>query len=218
MTQSLACHEFDTRLPLDKSAAISAALRQVADENIVTGCRLICPEDAALLHPVEAELVRNAVPIRVREFAAGRVLLRTLMGANAPIPALPSRRPQFPPGVVGSLAHDRTYCVAAVTCDTRITALGIDIEPAIPFPPSFSTSIVREDDSAIDARLAFVLKEATYKAWSALGGDILEFHDVRIRAEGNSFDAEVLRDGRPFAGRFVEAAGRYCALVTVTNE
>ena len=54
--------------------------------------------------------------------------------------------------------------------DPAIVALGIDIEPATPLSAGVARLILRPEERHLDPHLAFVLKEAAYKAWSELGG------------------------------------------------
>ncbi|MGB7880501.1 MAG: hypothetical protein WBL31_17180, partial [Ilumatobacteraceae bacterium] len=69
----------------------------------------------------------------------------------------------------------------------------------------------------LDAHLVFVLKEAAYKAWSSLGGRMLEHRDVSVRFDHRSgdFAATILSDGVEFTGRYVMVENRHLALVTV---
>ncbi len=81
--------------------------------------------------------------------------------------------------------------------------------------PEERAIVVRDDDSAAEPRLVFVLKEATYKAWSGLGGRILDFHDVRLTLDDGRFVGEVLPDGLRFEGRWAQTAERWLALTSV---
>ena len=98
----------------------------------VTRAREIRPADLDALLDVKLAAVSNAVSGRQHEFAGGRVLLRELLGITDAILVGPTRAPVLPPGVVGSLAHDRDVVIAAVSHDPGVTALGIDVEPAGP--------------------------------------------------------------------------------------
>jgi phosphopantetheinyl transferase (holo-ACP synthase) len=119
--------------------------------------------------------------------------------------------------VRGSLAHDRSFAVAVVTWDPSIDSIGIDVEPATPLEPGVCSTILRRDERNLDAHLAFTLKEATYKAWSCLGGRMLEFHEVRLDVVGYRFRADVVADAASFHGRFAAAANRWVALVVASD-
>jgi 4'-phosphopantetheinyl transferase EntD len=77
--------------------------------------------------------------------------------------------------------------------------------------------IVRTDEGSIDAHLAFTLKEAAYKAWSRLGGRMLDFHEVRLEVGADSFVAEVLPTGTLLQGRYVNVGDRWISLVVVSE-
>jgi enterobactin synthetase component D / holo-[acyl-carrier protein] synthase len=159
--------------------------------------------------------VERAVAKRRREFATGRVLLRELLGRPDAIAVDARRAPVWPAGFCGSLAHDDRYAVGAVTDDPAIRALGIDIEPTVPLALDLAALILRPDEDGLDAHLAFSLKEAAYKAWSAMGGRILDHLEVRVSVDGGRFEALVVDDGARFEGRFTTVHDRTLALVVV---
>jgi 4'-phosphopantetheinyl transferase EntD len=185
----------------------------MAPAGVAVGARRITAADIDGLFSDEARIVARAVPGRRNEFATGRALLRSLMDRHVPIAVGANRAPVFPAGVRGSLAHDRTFAVAAVTRDPSISSIGIDIEPTTALGPTVSSSILRRDERDLDAHLAFALKEATYKAWSGLGGRMLDFHEVRLDVADFRFRAEVVADATRFHGTFATTEGRWVALV-----
>ena len=180
---------------------------------------MITPEDVQALHRDELAAVANAVSRRRHEFATGRSLLRDLLATANPIPVGPTRAPTLPQGWVGSLAHDRSVAIAAVCRETAYAALGIDVEPDDPLPSDMARIILRDDEFDLDAHLAFVLKEATYKVWSNAGGRMLEHHEVFLHVdrsiEGPRFRATVLPERRTLEGRFATVAGKHIALVSI---
>lgn len=202
-------------------AALRDALRSMAGPAVAIGVRKIDEIDVAALFPAEAAQVARAVPKRVVEFATGRALLRELIGERCQILVGPDRRPILPEGICGSLAHDDSFAVAAITSDPGVDRIGIDIESNASWEPDLAAAIVRVDEPGLDAHLAFTIKEATYKAWSTSGGPILEHRDVRVRLSGSQFRAEVLVDGAVLAGSFACVADHWLALVVdpaVINE
>ena len=164
---------------------------------------------------VERSSMKQSVELRRREFATGRALLRELMARRVPIPIDAQRRPILPSGIVGSLAHDRTFAVAAVSERPDIAALGIDIEPFGVLETSVAEAILRPDEHGLDPTLGFVVKEAVYKAWSSLGGEMLDFHDVGVELTQGFFHADVLAGRAHLAGRYCRVADRWLALVAV---
>ena len=113
------------------------------------------------------------------------------------------------------MAHDEELAIAAVSDDPTVLAIGIDLEPATPLEADLAGLILRPDDDLLDAHLAFTLKEAAYKAWSTLGGRVLDHADVRLKVAPDIFRAEVVPDGVTLTGRWGAAAGRWIALVVV---
>ncbi len=195
--------------------ALATALAGLAPPAVRVGVRRIDASHVSGLRDVERQAMRTAVPGRLREFATGRALLRELMEVDEAIPVAADRTPLVPSGFRVSLAHDDRYAIAAVSRDEQVEALGIDLEPSISLEPEIGRIILRPDDAEVDARLAFTLKEAAFKAWSGSGGRMLEHHDVRLTAAESTFEAEVVPDGVRIRGRFIEAVERWLALAVV---
>jgi 4'-phosphopantetheinyl transferase EntD len=202
----------------DQVISVGATLRSLAPAGVRTACREISPDDWVGLHEAERRLVARAVPKRRHEFASGRAVLHELLDSNEPILTDHRRAPAWPAGACGSLAHDDRYVVAAVSTDPGVQALGIDIEPATPLSAELAGVILRPDERHLDAHLAFTLKEAVYKVWSSLGGEMLEHHDVRISVRHFRVAATVERASRRFHGRFAVVCGHIVALVVEPRE
>jgi 4'-phosphopantetheinyl transferase EntD len=202
----------------DQATAVGASLRALAPPGVRTACRAIRADDWFALHEAERRLVARAVAKRQHEFASGRAALHELLGSSEPILADGRRAPAWPPGCCGSLAHDDHYVVAAVSTEPGVRALGIDVEPATPLAADLARVILRPDEGDLDAHLAFALKEAVYKAWSSLGGELLEHHDVGLSVDGDRLVATVERSTRRFTGRFAMVGGHVVALVVVPQE
>jgi 4'-phosphopantetheinyl transferase EntD len=195
---------------------LAAALAALAPPGVRTGCRLVDAGDESGLFPDEAAAVARAVPARRAEFASGRALLRQLLGADEAIAVGDGRRPLLPAGGVGSLAHAGPLAVAAVAPSGVAAALGVDLEPATELGGDVAAVVLRADERGIDAHLAFTLKEAVYKAWSGLGGRLLEHDDVRLSlGPADAFVGEEVSGGTRFAGRYARAADHWLALVVV---
>ncbi|MGD0184991.1 MAG: 4'-phosphopantetheinyl transferase superfamily protein [Roseiarcus sp.] len=178
------------------SAALSAYRVRI-------GARRVSPGDeAAFDDPGSVETAAN-LPRR-RASGAARIVARRLLGelgadASAPLRRSPSGAPIWPEGVVGSLAHDEEFAIAAVALRIHVARLGVDIEPAEPLPSDLVDRVLRAEekrrmkDDRVMSRLIFSSKEAVYKALNALDGSPLEYDDIEIRlAEATA----VLRDGR----------------------
>jgi 4'-phosphopantetheinyl transferase EntD len=190
---------------------LEATLRSLAADGVITGARPIREADVGLLLAPEAAAIERAVPKRRREFASGRVLLRSLIGTTAPITVGPDRAPVFPRGVSGSLAHDDRDAIAAITHLDGVT-LGVDIEPSTPLTATESELVLRPDEKNVDAHLAFTLKEAAYKAWSSGHGRMLDHHDIRVFLGCGTFTATIVDDGVEIDGRYARTGDRWVAL------
>jgi 4'-phosphopantetheinyl transferase EntD len=214
-----AAREGPSGATIERVGAWLAELLRIAPPGVRIGSRRtgVNGGNVAALHDVELAAIAKAIPARRLEFAAGRVLLRELIDRDVAIPVAPDRRPVLPPGVVASLSHHEGDVVAAVAVDRAVVAVGIDLGPVVEFEPDLARIVLRHDEGVLLADLAFVAKEATYKAWSSLGGRMLEHHDVRLVVHGDTFTAEVLGE-RSFDGWIVGAGGRWAALVVVTED
>jgi 4'-phosphopantetheinyl transferase EntD len=197
---------------------LEAALVALGPPTVRCAAALVDVADVHASHPDEAAHVAGAVLRRRAEHAGGRTLLSRLTGAPRPIATDGQRRPVPPPGWVWSLAHDDDVVVAVATTDPEVLALGVDVEPFRALEPAMVRIIRRGDDADLDPLLLFVIKEATYKAWSVLGGRLLEHHDVRVCAgDGEAGTVRAIvpsaTDGAEFHGRYSAVDGRWLALV-----
>lgn len=153
---------------------------------------------ATAAYPEERAAVAAAALQRQREFATGRAAAReALAHLGIPPVALPvaaSRAPVWPPGVVGSITHCRGYVAASVARAGDLAAIGIDAEPDTGLPDDVAALALSVDErqglrdlqarecapSADLACVAFSAKEAVYKAWTAITGQFLDFHEVTL--------------------------------------
>jgi 4'-phosphopantetheinyl transferase EntD len=193
---------------------LAAALAALVPHGVRTGARAVAGDEDAPLHPAEASAVAAARAARRREFATGRALLRELLGSSEALPPTDRRAPAWPAGWCGSLAHDGDVAVAAVAPSPPWRALGVDLEAHGGLDADEAAIVLRPDEAieAVDPVLAFVLKETAYKAWSALGGGLLDHHDVRVTmCDGDRFEATVVAAGVSMAGRYASVAGRWLA-------
>ena len=175
--------------------------------------------DSAHISALRAEelaLVGSACGQRRAEFATGRALLHDLLGTPEPIVRSANGSPAWPEGVVGSLAHDRSHAIAAVGSAQNYRTIGIDIEPhGKPEDDELRMSVLRADDPDIDPVAAFVMKEAAYKAWSDLGGEIVGPLEVRLEVDGNKFTAEMPAPAMHVQGTFVDTGKAWLAIATI---
>jgi 4'-phosphopantetheinyl transferase EntD len=106
--------------------------------------------------------------------------------APQPVRKAEAGMPQWPDGLVGSLAHDASIALAALARRTDFRSIGIDIEPAEPLEPDLIDLVATERERAdierspLQGRLLFAIKEAVYKAAYPLDRTFLEHHDVEV--------------------------------------
>ena len=172
-------------------------LARTAHPELRAACRKIAAGDELALTPAELRpLERSIVSVR-RASGAARIVAKTLLaelGASAGVelPRSASCAPLWPPGFLGSLAHDPEYAAAAVARSTSsLRGVGIDIEPALPLPEELLDIIATHSERGqINgdlnlARLLFCIKEAVYKAANPIDGLFLDHHDVEISLESS---------------------------------
>lgn len=173
-------------------------------------------------------------PERLREFAAGRTAARHAMAAlGQPAQAIPhgiDRAPVWPTGLVGSISHCTTTCLAAVAEARRFAALGLDLEEATPLPLDLIPAICTEAEAerlaplpeaqrGLAAKLIFSAKECAYKAQYPASRQVFGFQTLEILFDtdapqtSGSFIARFEHEVPPFAagtrlsGRFGLASG-----------
>jgi len=149
------------------------------------------------LFPEERAAMTRAVPARRAEFSTGRVLARELLTAlgfdPAPLAPDPDRTPQWPEGVVGSIAHADGVCVVAAARANKIAGVGIDVESEEPLEyESFKVVCTPIERTRIErfrsgggtfAKMIYCAKEAAYKCWYPIARAPLEFQDVTTEVD-----------------------------------
>jgi 4'-phosphopantetheinyl transferase EntD len=157
------------------------------------------------------EVLPHAVPARLREFAAGRHAARMAMqAAGLPAVALPmgaDRAPLWPDGVIGSLTHTRSLCLAVAGQAGAPSGIGIDLEPATPLQRNLWDSILLPeeqialmrapvDQRGLLAKTVFSAKEAAYKAQYPTSRTLFGFEVMVIELAEDRFTA-IFRDPIP---------------------
>lgn len=178
----------------------------------------------------EAAAIARAGPRRRAEFAAGRAAARRAMQAMghapAPVTTGPDRAPVWPTGLVGSLSHCDSLCVAALGPAHGLRAIGVDIEEDIGLPcdliPTICSLAERawlssqpQDQRARLAKLIFCAKECAYKCQYPVSGTLFDFDTLEITPDLDTgqFEATFSRDiagfgaGTCLSGRFAIAGG-----------
>jgi enterobactin synthetase component D len=128
-------------MPTDTPSRFLGSHHRVATnlENVIV---LTAPFDADQFHPKlfklykisEPDTIQASVPKRRASFLAGRALTAQVFAKHnvsaTPIAISPSRAPQWPSGIAGSISHTHGYCASIVAVGDDYT-VGIDIETII---------------------------------------------------------------------------------------
>lgn len=168
------------------------------------GLRALLPPEAvayevALPSPGHTPALRREAEFRAGRTAAAAALAD--LGVDRHVGRHPDRRPVWPPGVVGSIAHCGHLAVAVAASGSALRALGVDVEDLgavddalreVVLTPAERTAPADTAEPAL-LGIVFSLKESAYKCWSPLLGLTLDWTDIEVvvdRAAG-AFTADV---------------------------
>jgi enterobactin synthetase component D len=167
--------DFDKRLRVGTSALVGTLADLFAEERVY---------------------VENSVASRQIDFATGRLvarrLLRDLGYPDRAIERDVDRVPVWPDGVLGSISHTNGACLVAVSVDSTLRGVGVDVEVDEPRTDRFLERITtpgereRLGSAAEGQRLAtqiFSIKEAVYKACFPAIRDRWGFRDVEVEMD-----------------------------------
>jgi len=175
-----------------------------------------------VLFPAEQAAVAGAVAKRRAEFATVRDCARRALNrlGHPPAPILPgpTREPEWPAGVVGSLTHCDGYRAAAVARTGDILTVGVDAETHEPLPGGVARLVTVGDEprrlaQLTDAvpgvawdRVLFSAKESIYKAWFPLARAWLDFTEceLTIDPDAGTFTGRLLVAGPTIGSRTIE--------------
>jgi 4'-phosphopantetheinyl transferase EntD len=198
-------------------------------------------DEVAALLPEERAEIAKAIDKRRFEYSSARVCAHRAMAQlgvpDAPLLNGPGRDPRWPSGVVGSLAHSKGWCAAAVGLTPPVRAIGIDLEPDDPLDPPLWPHVATKRELAWlqaqppvrrgrAARLLFSAKEAFYKCQFPSTRQFLGFEDVELECDlaPGEFRATLqrpagtLRRGDTFSGRFAVEDGLLITAMTWLDE
>jgi 4'-phosphopantetheinyl transferase EntD len=204
-----------------RDADMAAALARLVPAGVLIGHRRIAAGDEHALLEAEATRFATSAPKVRRQSGAARIVARALLTAlgeaGAALPRSDSGAPVWPPGIVGSMAHDDEVAVATVVRCTCLRSIGIDVEPAKALPREVVRIVAtaaeraRYNAAVLESRILFCAKEAVFKALHPLCGLFLDFHDIEIDLDAGSART---RDGHGARISFTEAP-RVVALAVI---
>lgn len=201
-------------------------------ESVLDGLR-------AMLFPEEVAAIATAVEKRQREFAGGRACAREAFAAlglpSVAILAGPDRAPIWPKGVVGSISHSLTRCVAAVARQADgIRSIGVDIEELTPLEESFAADICTEferkwldrqpgDQRGLLLKALFSAKESAYKCQYPLTKTFLGYDAMRIELDAGAgafsahfeVDTDLFKAGYRLDGRIGFGGGHIASAIVL---
>ena len=165
--------------------------------------------------PEELAELPRAVDSRRREYLAGRIAAHRAMEklglAARPVLSSRSRAPVWPRGLVGSLSHNATTCVAVVARASQVRSLGVDVEDDSPLPADLIATVCTLDERAwlasrpevsrrLLAKLIFSAKEAVYKCQFPISRKVIDFTSVLVTPDMDTgqFEATFLEDAGAF--------------------
>ena len=172
----------------------------------------------------------HAVAPRKREFRAGRVAARRAMASLGVPPSAvgcaTDRSPVWPNGVVGSISHSDTVCIAAIARQSDIASMGVDVETDAELAPDLLDLVCTGPELAwlvtqpqeLRRRLGtlvFSAKESVYKCQYPLTGAVIDFDALSLRFDMKStrFEASfnqrtgMFHSGARIYGRFAISSG-----------
>lgn len=196
----------------------------------------VAASDPRRMHPLWPGEGISGVAARQAEFSAGRAAARaalaTLAHPACAVPANTDRAPQWPVGIIGSITHSATACLAAVARAGSLRGIGLDLEPDEPLPEGLEAEILLPGERAwlatrsmaergFLARLLFSAKEAAYKAQYPASGALFGFDAMQIdlASETGHFTAVLGVPADPYpvgmtmAGRFARCEGHILTAV-----
>ena len=171
-------------------SSLERALHALVVPGLLVGHRVILPGDENALREMEAASISSSIASVRRASGAARIVARDLLTRlgfpDAQVPKGAGGEPVWPPGVVGSLAHDDQVAVAAVGLERDFVSIGIDVEPARELSAEMLELVASPDElrridrDPLKGRLLFAAKEAVYKAAYRPDQTFLEFTDIEV--------------------------------------
>ena len=220
-------------MPANELIEVSAALLRLLPTGVASSVGLIADHYPSLA-PAELATTARMSAGRRQEFSAGRAharialqSLRVGMGVGLDSPVVPmgaDRAPLWPQGFVGSISHAGELVLAVAAPWTLLSALGVDLEPALLLDgdllnrvcrPEEVTRLADSPEPLREAKLIFSAKESVYKCVAPVLGIFLDFPDLEIlfdreeeqfHARGHG-PAAALIGPDTVTGRFADAGG-----------
>lgn len=142
----------------------------------------------------EYQDIQNAVPMRELEYRISRSLVKRLLDIS-PLETQTSLykkhngAPNWPSGILGSVSHTKSICIAAITKSRQYSGLGIDVEVE-DVEPDLEPFIVAQGESGLfpghishsaTLRVIFCCKETIFKSLETYLTKRIDFLDVIVK-------------------------------------
>lgn len=174
---------------------VDAALKSVVPKGCTWSFSSIVDAQVPLFID-EEDSIATAVLSRQAEFRAGRSVARAALAmlglSPVSVPRSTDRRPIWPTGIVGSIAHSGGWVGALAGRSSEHIGLGIDFEPAATLSKDLQFFICNQDEIELRnqkymseipfdfALMVFVAKEAAFKATYHLVNRYMDFKDASV--------------------------------------
>lgn len=143
--------------------------------------------------------IARSSPKRQRDYFYGRLAARLALESMGCMPSYEvgsdsDGRPQWPPGLVGSISHSGDLAAAVVSRRQQYTCIGLDVQYVPNDCNHIDTYVATESERAAVRRqigqvsestitaLLFSAKETAFKAFSGYLRCVPRFHDMRVVA------------------------------------
>lgn len=200
--------------PKPGMAILVTAARQMLPKSVGVATADLRVQTHGVL-PSEATAMASMVPLRRREFAAGRLAARGAMAEvghfNRPVPMGKDRAPIWPQGLVGSISHTSETAIALAADADDFRTLGVDLEPNVPLETALFGEVLSNNERQFVesvapemrgnlARLIFSAKECAYKCQYPL---------TRILFGFDGFEIRLNQECRTFKAQFTQSVGNF---------
>lgn len=171
-----------------------------------SGPHLVASSEAEVVVAADVRVgAPGLVGLRVAQFATARQCARDALSQLGVLSALPDKKigecPIWPSGVVGSIAHAGSICVAIASTDPHISGLGVDVEALHEDGRRLPPRIFHESELhlpellglslGVRQRLVLAIKEAVFKALFPREGWTAHRDTVVIDIDRSHFIARV---------------------------
>lgn len=155
-----------------------------------------------LLFPEEKLLTKKFESPRINSFCSGRYCAHKCLDEfgihSTAVLMKKNGAPQWPDGFVGSISHSKKYAGAVVANKESYQSIGFDIEEVNRIQPDIWHLLFTKGEQLflskhtlheqqVLATIFFSIKESFYKFSSGLTSDFIDFLDVEVIKNNNSY-------------------------------